>query len=75
MNNAFPDKPAIQSRTAVCLKCGRPIRYCILAARSDGGKDKIIACSNCGYSFTVADKVNETLERNRPEKVQGFIWL
>ena len=65
----------MNNRATRCLKCGSPIKYCIEAKRADGGKDKLIHCKQCGYNYTVIDKVNETLERNRPEMVGGVIWL
>ena len=65
----------MSNRSTRCLRCGFPIKYFIEAKRSDGGKDKLIHCKQCGYNYTVMDKVNETLDRNRPEMVGGILWL
>ena len=65
----------MNNRTTFCLKCGEQIRYVLNARRNDGGIDKLIHCKQCGYNYTVMDKVNETLDRNRPEMVGGVIWL
>lgn len=48
-----------------CLKCQAKIRYALPANRVDGGKDYILRCESCGYTFSIQDKADEVRERER----------
>lgn len=49
--------------TTRCLKCETRVEYARPAFRTDGGRELLMSCPSCGHSWTVGEKIDETLER------------